>query len=442
MIEQLQKILKSNNIHQNHKIVIAVSGGSDSMCLLLLFNKLGYENIMAAHCNFKLRGVESDSDEEFVKNYCNALNIRFISKSFNVSQYCEVQKVSIQVAARELRYQWFEELRKKNNYDYIATAHHLDDNNETVLMHLIRGCGIEGLTGIKFKTGKIIRPLISFSKVNLLDYLFLNNIPYREDSSNLKSDYDRNFIRNKLIPSITELNESFNNTFSNNISHWNDSYSIYKNHLEKIKQKLIDKSKSDIKLSVGKLLSYEASSTILFESIKEYGFNQHQVNDIMESILNPESKVFLSSNHRLIKEKKYLVITSLTSTSNYFLLEKKNQKVRTEFFEIEFEIIENSHRIKVESKGYQFLDADELEFPLIIRNWKQGDYFYPEGLNKKKKVSDYFTDKKTSLLEKERTLLLFSNDKLCSVVGSRIDNRFKVKPSTKSILRLSCNKLV
>ena len=430
---QKEKLFK-----QDEKILLAVSGGVDSVVMCELFYLAGYK-FGIAHCNFKLRGKESDEDEKFVRNLADKYNAKFYLKTFETKKYAVSNGISIQMAARELRYIWFEELLKSENYKYVAAAHHSDDQIETFFINMLRGTGISGLHGIQPKFGKLIHPMLFTYRKDIEEFAKKNNISSRSDSSNLKTDYTRNKIRHKLIPVIKSINENYQNTFTNNINRIKQIEKIYNQQVHFISNKLLSEEKNQIKISLNELLKLEPAETYLFEILKDYGFNFSQVSGIIKSIHSITGKKFLSKTHWLIIDREYMIIESKPGTIN-----------RSEEYIIESEIsvIDEPVRLKIsknklsqdytipKNKKTASFDAEILQFPIVIRRWKKGDYFYPFGMENKKLVSDFFINNKFSISDKENTWIMTSGAKIVWIIGHRIDNRFRISETSTQIVQI------
>jgi tRNA(Ile)-lysidine synthase len=427
-------IKKEKLFRKDDKILLAVSGGADSVCMCSLFKAAGY-NFGIAHCNFKLRGKESDEDALFVRNLAKKHKVPFHSTSFETEKYAKSGGISIQMAARELRYNWLEKTRSKHSYSCIALAHHEDDIIETFFINLTRGTGISGLHGILPKNGFLVRPLLSASKEQIISFCTENNINFREDSSNSSDKYIRNKIRHKIIPVLLEINPSFRQTFINNIDHFKLVEKIYYEHLGKKEKLLIKKTNKKFFLSIKKIKQLDFKETYLFEFLKPFNFNYSTVEDIIRSLENEPGRIFYSSTHRLLKDREDLILEEIENKKNLMLhIYKNTVNIDTPFNSIHFQI-KKMHPINKNHKTTSFalLDYDKLVFPLILRKWKSGDWFYPLGMNSRKKLSDFFIDNKIPLFEKERTLVLCSEDNIVWVVGHRINNLYKIGQKTKNM---------
>jgi len=433
----LQKIKDNINAVPNikqAKFLLTVSGGMDSMALLHCFTSLNL-SFGVAHCNFQLRGKESDLDEELVTNTCK--NLPFYVQKINIKKHIELNNMSTQMAARETRYAWFEELANKHQYDYIVTAHHLNDQIETFFINLSRGTGIEGLSGIASFNGKIYRPMLNIARSEIESFVLENNIKYREDESNSSLKYKRNKIRHELIPLFKELNPSFEETMLGNLNILKNTADIYKEQLNYVLgSKIINKKENQINININELLKTRNPQQYLFEFIKQYNFNSSQ-SDSINKVINTDftpGKIFKSNSHKLLIDREYLIITTNKVDKKEGCKIKKEDKNVTYPIKLSFDTLPNSE-IKINpDANLAYLDYDKISFPLEVRKWRQGDYFYPLGMTNKKKLSDFFIDNKLSVLEKEATYVLTSKDEIIWVVGQRVSNAHKVTSGTKNIL--------
>ncbi|NNC95254.1 MAG: tRNA lysidine(34) synthetase TilS [Chitinophagales bacterium] len=441
MTELFIKTLKKLGLfHPNSITLIGVSGGLDSMVLCHLYFDAGLP-FAIAHYNYKLRGEESEADAEFVKERARYYKVAFHLETANTEKYAKDHKVSIQEAARDLRYSFFEKLRIQHKYEWIAVAHHRDDNIETVFQNIIKGTGIDGLSGMQMKRDKIIRPMLEFSRVDLLGYVSRYNLQYRDDSSNKESKYERNYLRNEILPTIDNWQPSFRNVMQRNIANWQEMAVIYKRQIKDLKKKYTEQRGIDLYIHTKRLLDDGYGKVLLFELTNEYGFNPTQVEDILDK--HESGKQILSENYRMIRDRNFLILT----------LKDEIEDSIEYIFDKEESITHLGKKIRIKCLSQPFtldtsgnilqLDKSKLEFPLMIRSWKQGDYFYPLGMTKgnsekrcKKKVSDYFIDKKVPLHEKEKTSIILSGGKICGIIGYQVDDRFKVQPSTQDMIKI------
>lgn len=420
-------------LRKDQKYLLAVSGGIDSMVLCDLFEKNNL-SFSVAHCNFQLRGEESDGDEALVANYCHENKIPYFVKKFDTTHFATELKLSIQVAARELRYAFFKDLIEKEKLDYIVTAHHQDDNIETVLFHFFRGTGIAGLTGIPAENKKTIRPLLCFSKKEILEYAVKNNIPYREDSSNQKQDYTRNKLRNDLIPQLEQIIPNFKNNIAQNIVRLSEVHEIYQQQINTYRKKLLETRGKDSFIPILKLKKLSPLPTILYEILKPFDFNFSQTEQAILLLESETGRYLENEKFRILKNRNFLIVSEKSSlASEIILIHPETDKISMANFDLKIQTISKiNFHLKTENDFCQ-LDAELLEYPLILRKWQQGDYMYPLGMKKKKKISRILIDQKISGTEKEKTWVLESNKKIVWLVGFKIDERFKVMEKTKNI---------
>lgn len=433
MFDSFENHINSNfEFFKNLKILIAISGGIDSVVLTHLCHKLKLD-ISLAHCNFNLRGKESDADEDFVLQLAEDLDLEVFIESFDTETYAKESKLSIQMAARELRYNWFDELSEQLKFDYILTAHHADDNLETFLINFTRGTGLEGLTGIPEINEKFVRPLLPFSSENIEAFAKENSIKWRDDSSNKSVKYLRNKLRHEVIPVLKEINPSLLDSFKSTINNLNDTSDIVSESINSVLNEAIDAiDDNHIAYKVSEFKKLNNPKAYLFEIFKDYGFTEW--NDVVDLLDAETGKQVFSSTHRLIKNRAHLLLSELNLDINesISILENENQII-TPFGSLFFD---EADAIFGKRTNVIFIDKDELEFPLTIRKPEEGDVFYPLGMTGKKKVSKYFKDEKMSLIDKENTWLLCSNKEIVWVINRRADNRFKVTDKTKHILKI------
>ncbi len=414
------------------KLFLAVSGGLDSMVLLHLFKQLNYE-IAVLHCNFQLRGLESFDDQEFIQNYCDKNNIKIFTTQFDTQAFAEDYRLSIQVAARELRYSWFYELLEEKHFDYLLTAHHADDNLETFIINLTRGTGLDGLTGIPEQNDKIIRPLLPFSREEILKYAQENNIEWREDSSNASTKYVRNKIRHDLVPVLKQINPNFLDAFQKTQSFLQESKEMAEDASIMIYQQVAKEAGDDIHFDLNQLKKLPNYKSYLYQWLNEFGFSAW--NDIYDLVEGQSGKQVFSDEFRLLKNREILILTPISETS-----EKEEFEIYENDTEVNFPLkmtLCNVGHTTFGSNRTIFVDAEKIQFPLKLRKWNEGDVFQPFGMNgKSKKVSKLFKDEKMSLIEKEKTWILSSDDQIVWIVGIRQDERFKIKNTTNKILKI------
>ena len=427
----------------NRKLLLAISGGIDSMVLLDLLSKINID-LSLAHCNFKLRGEASDTDETFVRSEALKYNLPLHVKEFETKKYASSHKCSIQMAARDLRYTWFKELLNSKGYDYVITAHHANDNLETFLINFSRGTGIDGLCGIPEKSDYTLRPLLPFSKSEINDYATTHNLKWREDQSNQDTKYLRNKIRKEVVPLLKELNPSFLESFSTTLINLKGTKEIVDHRMKLVRDHVIEKDPSQdkniIRFKVNELLEISDNSAYLYQLFYPYGF--HHWKDIRALLTSQTGKQVFSETHRLLKNRDYLILNEISQSESGFIkmtVSAEDTFVQLNSASLRMETIKMSSANQsskfdegVENASF---DKDLLTYPLTVRKWEKGDYFYPIGMTGKKKLSKYFKDEKYSLLDKENIWLLCSGRDIVWIIGKRMDNRFKISDKTKTILK-------
>ncbi len=417
-----------------NRILLAVSGGIDSMVILHLFLGAGFK-VGVAHCNFQLRGKASDQDETFVESTCQRLHIPFYSRRFDTNNYAAAHGYSTQLAARKLRYDWFSALRITEGYDVLATAHHLGDNLETILINLMRGTGWHGLTGIPMKSKGIIRPLLNFTRQEIEDYATCNSILWSEDSSNAGEDYDRNFIRHQVIPKLKELNPSLEVTFSKTLARLAGAGELMDMELDRLREQFCDEYRGQIKMSKKIFEPIAHKAAVLWELAKGHGFNYHQCEAIVKEMAGQPGKKFYSPTHQLTIDRDTLIISKHQDFWRQVTIEQGQREVKLGSMNLQIDITDNK---PISASSFvAHLDANVVRFPLTWRKWKAGDFFYPLGMKHRKKLSDFFIDNKLSLADKNFATVIESQGKIVWVAGYRIDNRFKITEKTKQVLQLS-----
>jgi tRNA(Ile)-lysidine synthase len=442
MQEKLEAFVSENNLFcKNDRILIALSGGVDSVVLAHLMLKANYD-IALAHCNFHLREEESNRDEAFVRSWAEKNGVRLFVKEFDTFAYMKENKLSLEMAARDLRYQWFDSLLKEYGFSYLATAHHLDDSIETFFINLLRGTGIAGLHGIRAKNDKIIRPLLFATREEILSYAKKNSISFVEDSTNSETKFTRNKIRHNLFPVLRELNPNFEFALKKDIEHLRDTEFVFRREIEKVKQEIIEKEKDVFKIKIERLQELTPLNIYLYEILSEYGFNETHINDILLCLTENSGKQFFSKTHRLLKDRQYIFIDKIKDESkNDFFLINQEQGSLIYPLRMQMEVMRDLKFVNIsKSKNIAMLDFDLLKFPLVLRKWRQGDCFVPFGMKKEKKLSDYFTANKYSLIDKENQWILCSEEKIIWIVGERIDDRVRISNTTKNILKIEVEK--
>jgi len=420
------------------RVLLAVSGGLDSMVMTDLCHKAGYR-FGIAHCNFQLRGDESNKDERFVESVASRYDVPFYSTRFCTTEFAEIRKISIQMAARELRYAWFEEIRHQGGFDLIATAHHQDDQVETFFINLLRSTGLAGLHGIPVKSGKIVRPLLFTTREEIVSFAMNNHITFREDSSNSQQNYTRNKIRHQLIPPLASIEPDYKRKINATIERIQGIESILKPLVKEKRNKLIREEEGKWIIEIDKLRKLDPLQPWMYEILSPFWFNEATIKDIIRSLDNESGKSFFSPSYRIIKDRNQLIITSHGEAdhgepSNTVLIEEETDHINTPIPLSLSTVIRGTNFQISHDKNRATLDKKKLTFPLILRHWQPGDYFYPYGMNKRKKLSDFFIDEKVSIPNKESCWLLCSGDQIVWVIGHRIDNRFKISNRTKNLL--------
>jgi tRNA(Ile)-lysidine synthase len=435
MIDAFNKFAHENHLFKHDdKILLAVSGGIDSMVMAHLFLQTNSQ-IGIMHCNFMLRSVDSDKDEEHVRNYAELHSIPFFANTFNTIEFARNNNISVQMAARDLRYKWFEEVRQENNYDLIAVAHNLNDNAETLLINLTRGTGLAGLSGMRLISNNIIRPLLFATRDEIVNYSNKHQIKFREDKSNADTKYIRNKIRHQIIPLLKEINPSIEVTLNETAERFLGINEIVTIYINKIREKISEQKDDVMSYNLSQLKHHLNNKTILFELFRPYGITNQQLDDLIKVINGKTGGQIITNCCRIIKNRKEIIV-SMESSRSESLYEIDSPEVFKKIPGIvSAELIEvnNAFQIPYDS-AIACLDFDKLNFPLIIRKWEPGDYFHPLGMKQKKKLSDYFIDNKYSMLDKETILILESEGNIVWIIGDRIDNRFKISKTTKNAL--------
>ena len=416
------------------KILVAVSGGLDSMVLMHLFQEAGYK-IRVAHANFQLRGIESDGDEEFVRHWCSRLGFPFYCQRFETNNYATEKGISTQMAARELRYQWFWQVVNQEKFDWIATAHHADDSVETVLLNLTKGAGIEGLTGIEAKNQNIIRPLVFASRASIEEFAAAKGIAWREDQSNASDDYQRNFIRHQVVPRFKQINPSFQVSVHRSIVKLQGVEELAQMGLAQWKHQYEIVTGDKIHLSKSGLKTLEHPASVLYALIKEFGFNLAQCEDTIKSLDGQSGKKFSTEKYDLVIDRTELILYKSLYAEEVFITNEVNHY---QLGSLNLSVWPESPPSISKAKNAASLDVSTLTFPLKWRKWQPGDSFQPLGMAQKKKLSDYFIDEKLTLADKEQATVIESRGEIVWVVGQRIDDRYKITDETTGSFILDC----
>ena len=419
---------------EDSKFLIAISGGIDSVVLAHLCSQLNL-NFSLCHCNFNLRGQESDDDEIFVKSLANTLKTPVYTTSFETEKYAAMNKVSIQVAARDLRYTWFYELIDSKGYDYVLTAHNTNDNLETFIINLTRGTGLEGFTGIPPVNEKSVRPLLAFSRDEITLFAIKNEIIWREDKSNASVKYVRNKVRHKVIPILKELNPHVLESFQNTIEYLNESQSIINDAVKNITTNVVSYENDLLKISCKEIDKLSNKKAYLYHLLQGYGFTAW--NDIVDLISAQPGKQVFSNTHRLLKDRNFLILTTINkshSVKGPILIDQKVSEI-TNPIKL---TIQNTEDYTSKNKHQIIIDNDLINYPLALKKWHHGDAMYPTGMTGGKKISQLFKDNKLSLLDKEKTWILTdAKDHIIWVIGLRQDRRYLANKTTKNRLKIS-----
>jgi len=459
LLQQYKEFIKKENLFSpKDKLLLAVSGGVDSVVLCELCKQAGFD-FAIVHCNFQLRGEESERDEKFVRQLGEKYKVEVKVKKFDTERFAEENKLSIQEAARVLRYGWFGDLVNSLEFGvrshelptadsrlrtFLLTAHHADDNIETIVMNFFRGTGLHGLTGIPISGPSAVlayikRPLLPFSKKEIIEFANENKLKFVEDSSNLSSKYTRNLFRNEIIPAISKVYPQVNENLTDNINRFKEIEKLYKLAVSDIKRKLVKEKGSDWHIPVKQLIGYN-NRALIYEIIADFGFTEKQIDEVIK-LSESDSGKYIDSpalNYRIIKHRHWFIISPANfPESGIIIIDEGISNLEFGIGQLQFEIKPNSQFLIPNSTSVGCFDLKFIKFPLMLRKWKTGDYFYPLGMKKKKKLSRFFIDQKLSKTEKEKTWVIEMNKKIIWVVGKRIDERFKVTDKTKNVLAIS-----
>nr|WP_068891408.1 tRNA lysidine(34) synthetase TilS [Pedobacter panaciterrae] len=432
-IQNFKDFISHNSLFTTHdRILLAVSGGKDSVLMAHLFKLAGFD-FGIAHCNFNLRADESQRDETFVRMLATSMEVPFYVTHFKTKNYAADHKISTQMAARDLRYNWFEEIREANNYNFIALAQHQDDAMETVLLNLTRGTGIAGLHGILPKREKLIRPLLFLSREQINELIANNNVDFVEDSSNLSVDYARNKIRINVIPHLKEINPNLEQTFDQNIQRFSETELVLQKVVSELRHSLLVKKQNNLHLPIAKVKALTPQRLLMFELLRPYGFSEFVVIELLQALSKQSGTSFYSSSHRITIDREDMILSPLAEENQHLaFIHINDQSVKLSQHTMLMSFIDKPFFDKDTDKA--FVDVDKLLFPLILRTWQSGDKFMPFGMKSFKKLSDFFIDMKVPLIEKDNIpVLVNGNGEIIWLAGMRQDERYKVTPATKKI---------
>lgn len=433
-VKKFIEFAQQNNLFQtNSKILAAVSGGMDSVVMAHLLKAAGL-NFSIAHCNFQLRGDEAIRDQSFCHDLSQQFRVKFHTINFDTSAYAAQNKISIQMAARELRYRWFEQVRQQNGYDVIALAHHQNDAIETILLNLTRGTGIAGLHGILPHNGHLVRPLLFLGRDEVQAIVEKEGLKYVEDSSNASTKYARNKLRHEVIPKLKELNPSLEKTFENSLKHFRDMELLLELRVEELKKELFTENAGEIHIDIAGLKKMEPKNLLLFKLLQDYGFNETTVNDVLAALNKHSGRVFESDNYRLVLDREKLILVE-KNTDPHNAIQVNQGDHETVFGAYRINLLHDDSPLVIKDNPLAVtIDNDLLQFPLTIRAWQQGDQFYPLGMKTRKKLSDFFIQQKIPLHEKANIpLLINGNGDIMWIAGHRLSDKYKVSGMTKKV---------
>jgi len=442
LLQTFTRFFKEKNLSlTKSRYLLAVSGGIDSVVLCKL-SKLAGLSFAIAHCNFGLRGEESERDETFVKALAEKYGVDVFVKKFDTALFATEQKLSIQEAARELRYDWFEEIRKENGFAYTLLAHHANDNIETLLMNFFRGTGLEGLTGMPDEKTEAhcLRPMLQIKRSEIEEFAKANNLTWVDDSSNGSSKYTRNFFRNELLPQLQKVYLKVEENLLKNLERFQQTNAVYSEMITALKKKTCEVKGEEVHIPLLKLLKYKHTS-LIYEIIKDFGFGEKAVGEVLKLAEAESGKYIASENFRIIRHRAWLIIAPIATTAATIVIDKNDELVQMGSQQIQLKRVGREKFLLDKSATVAQLNAADIAFPLVLRKWKAGDYFYPLGMRKKKKLARFFIDQKLSKTEKEKIWVVESHKRIIWIVGYRIDDRFKVTESTKDVLQLTLSSL-
>ncbi len=425
-------------VDKSRAVLVAVSGGADSVALLHMLVSAGY-HCVAAHCNFHLRADESNSDEAFVRNFCDSLSVPLHVAHFDTTRFAAEEKISIEMAARRLRYDWFAQLLDSENIPVVAVAHHADDNVETFFLNLLRGTGLRGLTGMKRHAGRVVRPLLSMSRQAIENYCQIHHLSYVTDSTNLSDVYQRNRIRHRIVPEFKELNPSFLSTMRANMQHLDAVYALFMCEVEKFIARSVIEYDGQTLIPIEDLQQLPNPEPYLFEILSPQGFSGQTISAVARCIaLSRWGRVFYSAQYRAVVDRYNVIVDQRSEPGTPSSVEVDSMTDEV-FYPLHLRFRRFSPQpnyVVSRNPRVAHLDASKIDYPLVVRHWCRGDTFRPLGMKGFKKVSDFFVDSKMSVVEKESAWMILSAGEIVWIVGRRIDDRFKVSPSCKDILEI------
>ena len=441
MLQAVSKYIEDHSLlSPGSTVVVGFSGGADSVVLLHVLKSLGYVCV-AAHCNFHLRGEESLRDERFSRAVAEQMTVPFEQIDFDTFHHAEVHKLSIEMAARELRYRWFEELRVRWNAEAIAVGHHRDDCVETVLLNLVRGTGIRGLVGIRAHSGRVVRPLLSIEKEEILRYIEAHRLHYVTDSTNLEEVYVRNKLRLQVLPLLAEINPSVSEAIQRTATNLLQVEKVYNDTIQRAKKNVLSEREGHYYIRIDLLKQFASPGALLYEILSDYSFNPSVIEKVKEALDAQPGKLFYSSTHRLLKDREYLILTLWTDgldPEEAEILISADKKLFQGVITLQIDTFLNTPGLVFErNEDVAYFDADRLKPTLRLRKWREKDWFIPFGMNGRQKISKYFKDHKFNKVEKEAAWLLCSGEEVVWIVGKRADNRFRVVEETTNICRIT-----
>lgn len=437
MINRFTTYITVNRLFEaTDRILLAISGGIDSMVMWKMFEESRY-NFAIAHCNFQLRDEESEADEQMVRQVAEETGARLFVSRFETREHAAITGKSIEMAARDLRYSWFEEIRQAHGFNCIATAHHQDDLLETFFVNLVRKTGIKGLTGFRPRSGSLIRPMLFTCRQEIEQWAKQHSIRYRTDHTNNELIFQRNFIRHQIIPSLEQLNPAFRRNLSETMSNLRETEDLYFHEVNRQIRKIAVQDTEETEISLPGLLRLTYPRQVLFEWMSRFGFNPATIDSVFHSLNKEPGRLFFSRTHRLVIDRNKLIITGIPeSTPEIFYIEREDIEINHPLH-LTLGRFNADEYVIPEDPSIASLDDSLLEYPLMIRKWNQGEYFQPLGMKGFKKISDFFVDQKFSIPEKENAWIIYSADKVVWIAGHRIDNRFRITGKTRTVLRIT-----